>query len=76
MDWLDAIPVVIPPQPNQHTEQSIPTQLTQQRIDPAEMPQLKENSEDEQYQDLQTYLTHHNTMRQVSTFIEITEQGY
>ena len=28
VDWLDAIPVEIPPQPNQHTEQIIPTQPT------------------------------------------------
>ena len=28
VDWLDMIPVEIPPQPDQHTEQSIPTQLT------------------------------------------------
>ena len=27
VDWPDAIPVEIPPQPNQQTEQSIPTQL-------------------------------------------------
>ena len=60
VDWWDAIPVEIPPQPDQHTEQSIPTQPTQQKIDPAEILQLEENSEDEQYQDLQTHLTHHN----------------
>ena len=28
VDWLDAIPMEIPPQPEQNTEQSIPTQLT------------------------------------------------
>ena len=28
VDWPDVIPVQIPPQPNQHIEQSIPTQLT------------------------------------------------
>ena len=61
VDWLDMIPVEILPQPEQNTKQSIPTQLTQQRIDPAEIPQLEENSKDNQYQDLQTYLTHHNT---------------
>ena len=60
VDWLDAIPVEIPPQPDQHIKQSIPTQLTQCNIDPAELPQLEENSDKEQYQDLETYLTHHN----------------
>ena len=28
VDWLNAIPVEIPPQPNQHIKQSIPTPLT------------------------------------------------
>ena len=60
VDWPDTIPVEILPQPDQHTEQSIPTQSTQCKIDLAEIPQLEENSEEEQYQDLQTYLTHHN----------------
>ena len=61
VDWLDAIPVEIPPQPDQHIKQSIRTQPTRCNIDPAEIPQLEENSEKEQYQDLETYLTHHNT---------------
>ena len=41
-DWPDVIPVEIPPQPNQHIEQSIPTQPTRHNIDPAEIPQLQE----------------------------------
>ena len=57
VDWPDVIPVGIPPQPDQHIEQSIPVQL----INPADIPQLEENSKEEQYQDLETYLTHHNT---------------
>ena len=61
VDWPDAIPVEIPPQPNQQIEQSIPTQPTHWNLEPAEIPQLEENSEGEQYQDLETYLTHHNT---------------
>ena len=61
VDWPDAIPVEIPPQPNQQIEQSIPTQSTQHNPEPAEIPQLEENSKEEQYQDLETYLTHHNT---------------
>ena len=63
VDWPDAIPVEIPPQPDQHIKHSIPTQLTQCNIDSAEIPQLEENSEEEQYQDLQTYLIHHNTFK-------------
>ena len=61
VDWPDAIPVEILPQPDQQIKQSIPTQLTRRNSDPAEIPQLEENSEGEQYQDLETYLTHHNT---------------
>ena len=55
------IPVEILPQPNQQIEQSIPIQLTHQNLEPPEIPQLQENSEGEQYQNLETYLTHHNT---------------
>ena len=61
VDWPDAIPVEIPPQHDQQIKQSIPTQLTHQNLEPAEIPQLQDNSGGEQYQDLETYLTHHNT---------------
>ena len=60
VDWPDAIPVAIPPQHNQQIEQNIPTQPTHWNLGPAEIPQLKDNSEGEQYQDLETYLSHHN----------------
>ena len=60
VDWPDTIPVEILPQPDQQIEQSIPIQPTQCNPEPAEIPQLEENLEEEQYQDLETYLTHHN----------------
>ena len=60
VDWLDTIPVEILPQPNQNIEQ-ITTLPTRYQIDQAEIPQLETNPEEEQSQDLQTYLTHHNT---------------
>ena len=60
VDWPDAIPVEIPPQHDQQIELSIPTQLTYQNLGPAKIPQLEDNSEGEQYQDLETYLSHHN----------------
>ena len=63
VDWPDAIPVEIPPQHDQQNEQSIPTELTYPNLGPAEIPQLEDNSEREQYQDLETYLTHHNTFK-------------
>ena len=61
LDWPDAIPVEIPPQPDQNIEQSIPTLPIRCEIDQAEIPQLEEDPEEEQPQDLQTYLAHHNT---------------
>ena len=61
VDWPDAIPVEILSQSDQQNDQSITIQLTRCNPEPAEIPQLEENSEEEQYQDLETYLTHHNT---------------
>ena len=61
VDWPDTISVEIPHQHDQQIEQSIPTQLKHQNPGPAEIPQLEDNSEGEQYQDLETYLSHHNT---------------
>ena len=61
VDWPDAIPVEIPPQSDQQNDQSITIQLTQCNPEPVEIPQLEENLEEEQYQDLEKYLTHHNT---------------
>ena len=61
VDWPDAIPVEIPPQHDQQIEQSIPTQLTHWNLGPAKIPQLEDNSEGEQYQDLEAYLSHYNT---------------
>ena len=61
VDWSDAIPVEIPPQHDQQIEQNILTQPTHRNLGPAEIPQLEDNSEGEQYQDLETYLSHHNT---------------
>ena len=61
IDWPDVIPVEIPPQPDQNTEQ-ITTLPTRYETDQAEIPQLETDpKEEEQSQNLQTYLTHHNT---------------
>ena len=61
VDWPDAIPVEIPSQLDQQNEQRVTIQLTRCNSEPVKIPQLEENSEEEQYQDLYTYLTHHNT---------------
>ena len=65
VDWPDAIPVEIPPQPDQQIEQSITIPSTQCNAEPAKIPQLEENTDEEQYQDLETYLTHHNTFEAI-----------
>ena len=61
VDWPDAIPVEIPPQLYQNIEQNISTLPIRCEIDQVEIPQPEANPEEEQFQDLQTYLTHHNT---------------
>ena len=61
VDWPDAIPVEIPSQSDQQNDQRINIQLTRHNSEPVKIPQLEENLEEEQYQDLDTYLMHHNT---------------
>ena len=61
VDWPDAIPVDIPSQSDQQNDQRITIQPTRCNSEPVKIPQLEENLEEEQYQDLDTYLTHHNT---------------
>ena len=64
VDRLDVIPVEIPPQPDHNTEQNIPTLPIQCEINQSEIPQLQDDTEEEQSQDLQTYLAHHNTYQE------------
>ena len=60
-DWPDAIPVKIPSLIDQPEDQGIDRHQTQRNPDRAEIPDLEENSEEEQYADLDSYLAHHNT---------------
>ena len=48
VDWPDAIPVEIPPQSDKQNDQSITIQPTRHNPESVEIPQLEENSEDEQ----------------------------
>ena len=65
IDWPDAIPVKILPQPDQDIEQNIPALPTRREINHIEIPQLESDlEEEEQFEDLQTYLTHHNTYQE------------
>ena len=65
IDWPDAIPVEILPQPNQNIEQNTSTLPIRREIDQAEIHQLEDDTEEEQSQDLQTYLTHQNTYEEI-----------
>ena len=59
------IPVEIVSQPYQDIEQNIPVLPTRHEINHIEIPQLESDSEEEgQSEDLQTYLTHHNTYQE------------
>ena len=56
----------IPPQPDQDIEQNTPVLPTRRQTNHIEIPQLESNLEEEegQFEDLQTYLTHHNTYQE------------
>ena len=60
-DWPDTIPVKIPSLIDQPEDQRRDRHQTQCNSDRAEIPNLEENSEEEQYADLDSYLAHHNT---------------
>ena len=67
MDWPDAIPVEIPPQPNQDNEQNIPVLPIRHETNLSKILQLEsdiDKEEEGQFEDLQTYLTHHNTYQE------------
>ena len=65
IDWPDTIPVKIPPQPEWDIEQNILALPTRREINHIEIPQLESDlEEEEQFEDLQTYLTHHNTYQE------------
>ena len=66
MDWPDVIPVKILPRPDQDIEQNIPVLPTRHETNLIEIPQLESDLEEkeEQFEDLQTYLIHHNTYQE------------
>ena len=66
VDWPDAIPVEIPPQLDQDNEQNIPVLPTRHETNLIHIPQLESDleEEEEQFEDLQTCLTHHNTFQE------------
>ena len=60
-DWPDAIPVEFPSQIDQPEDQGIDGHQTQHNSNRAEIPNLEDNSKEEQYINLDSYLAHHNT---------------
>ena len=67
MDWPDVIPVEILLQPDQDDEHNIPVLPTTHETNLSEIPQLESDIDEEeegQFEDLQTYLTHHNTYQE------------
>ena len=60
-DWPDAIPVKIPSLIDLPEDQGIDRHQTQCNSDRAKIPNLEENSKEEQYTNLDSYLAHHNT---------------
>ena len=59
-DWPDTIPVQIPSLIDQPEDQGIDRHQTQCNSNRAKIPNLEENSEEEQFADLDSYLAYHN----------------
>ena len=77
VDWPEVIPVKIPPQLGQDIKQDIPVLPTRCDTNHIEIPQLESDLEEEgQFEDLQTYLTHHNTTKRARIFIRNIGKGY
>ena len=67
VDWLDAVPVEIPPQSAQDNDHNTPASPTQYEANYSEIPQLESDIDEEeegQFEDIQTYLDHHNTYQE------------
>ena len=60
-DWPDAIPVKIPSLIDQPEDQGLDRCQTKHSSERIKIPNLEENSEEEQFADLDSYLAHHNT---------------
>ena len=63
-DWPDAIPVQIPlvsSSSSHPEEQEVIGSQTRYNSQSLEIPELEDNSEEEQFADLDSYLAHHNT---------------
>ena len=67
VDWLDAVLVKIPPQSAQDNDYNISVVLTWPETHYSEIPPLESDIDEEeegQFEDIQTYLDHHNTYQE------------
>ena len=67
VDWLDAVPVKILPQSAQDNDHNTPASPIQHEVNYSEIPQLESDIDEEeegQFEDIQTYLAHHNTYQE------------
>ena len=67
MDWPDTAPVEIPPQSAQDNDCNISAVPTWSETNYSEIPELESDSnkeEEGQFEDIQTYLDHHNTYQE------------
>ena len=67
VDWLDTVPVEIPPQSAQDNDCNISVVSTQPETNYSDIPELKSESnekEEGQFDDIQTYLDLHNTYQE------------
>ena len=67
VDWPDAVPVEIPPQSAQDNNYNISVASTWPETNYSEIPQLESDIDEEeegQFEDIQTYLDHHNTYQE------------
>ena len=67
VDWPDTVSVEIPLQPAQDNDHNTPASPTQHETNYSEIPQLETDTDEEeegQFEDIQTYLDHHNTYQE------------
>ena len=67
VDWPDAVPVEIPPQSAQDNDYNISVVSTWPETNYSDIPELESASNEEeegQFDDIQTYLDHHNTYQE------------
>ena len=67
VDWPDTVPVEIPPQSAQDNDYNISVVSTQPKTNYSDTPELESASNEEeegQFEDIQTYLDHHNTYQE------------